>query len=103
MNTNHSKRKAEFKKASHYPLVQMFGRAMRKSAGKGFEPRCIVINHSNVDPSINEKFTSDELGAALFRDQLIGRMLRPNNEAITLDYTDNTQFFGEDYPTEKQS
>ena len=46
MNTNQSKRKAEFKKVSHYPLMQMLGRAIRKGSGNGFESRCVVINHS---------------------------------------------------------
>lgn len=76
MNTNQSKRKKEFN---------------RSADEKAF---AAYINNFRI---------SNSAKASAFRDQLIGRMLRPNNEAITLDYTDNTIHFGEDYQTEKQS
>lgn len=70
MNTNQSKRKKEF---------------IRKVDEKAF---AAYINNLRV---------SESAKAESFRDQIIGRILRPNNEAITLDYTDNTIHFGEDY------
>ena len=76
MNTNQSKRKKEFN---------------RSADEKAFAAH---INNFRIHSSAK---------SALSREQLLGRILRQNDENITLNYTDNTQFFGEDYQTEKQS